>query len=185
MSIARKLFRLFKSLMEYQKIKLLLKGDLPQFEKIMNVVCRASFLWYWFFDNLSVLIKIKFINSLDFNSINRKACKFWLLGCLTGMFLAVYSMINDMKKEAELLLKAKIKPSDSADAKPSDDNAWKQEWKKLQEKKKTNLLNFIKNGGDAITASQTLGYPKRFFGFSFSESIVGLGGFTSAAITCY
>ncbi len=29
MSVARKLFRLFKSLMEYQKIRQLLKGDTP------------------------------------------------------------------------------------------------------------------------------------------------------------
>ncbi len=165
---------------------MLLKGDLPQFEKVMNVICRAAFLWYWFFDNLSVLIKIKFINSLDFDSINRKACKFWLLGCLTGMFLAIYSMVNDMKKETELLLlKAKVKPSDNSDTKAIDENAWKQELKKLREKQKTNILNLIKNGGDAITASQLLGYPKRFFGFTFSDSIVGLGGFTSAAITCY
>ena len=130
----------------------------------MNVLCRASFLWYWFFDNLSVLIKIKFINSLDFNSINKKAFKFWLLGCLIGMFLAVLGMVKDMKKEAELLLlKAKSKSvSDSTDG---DEAAWKLEWKKVQDRKKTNLLNFIKNAGDSITASQGLGYPKRFFGF--------------------
>jgi hypothetical protein len=47
------------------------------------------------------------------------------------------------------------------------------------------VLNFIKNAGDAITASQLLGYPKRFFGINFSDTVVGLGGFTSAAITCY
>ena len=167
MSVARKLFRLFKSLMEYQKIVQLLKGDLPQFEKIMNVLCRASFLWYWFFDNLSVLIKIKFINSLNFDSINRKAFKFWLLGCLIGMFLAVFAMFKDMKKEAELLLiKAKTKSvSGISDSKDGDEAAWKLEWKKVQDRKKTNLLNFIKNAGDSITASSGLGYPKRFIGF--------------------
>ena len=101
----------------------------------MNVVCRAAFLWYWFFDNLSVLIKIKFITSLDFNSINRKASKFWLLGCLVGMFQAAYAMVNDMRKEAELqVLKAKIKPSsDQSDSKAIDETQWKQEWKKIQD----------------------------------------------------
>ena len=74
-----------------------------------------------------MLIKIKFINSLQFDGINRKACKFWLVGCLIGMFLAVYSMVNDMKKEAELLLlKSKIKPaSDLSDSKAVDEAAWK------------------------------------------------------------
>ena len=130
----------------------------------MNVLCRASFLWYWFFDNLSVLIKIKFINSLDFNSINKKAFKFWLLGCLIGMFLAVLGMVKEMKKEAELLL-LKAKSKSVSDSKDGDEAAWKLEWKKVQDRKKTNLLNFIKNAGDSITASQGLGYPKRFFGF--------------------
>jgi hypothetical protein len=109
------------------------KGDSPKFEKVMNILCRASFLWYWFFDNLSVLIKIKFISSLDFNSINRKAAKFWLLGCLIGAFMAVYGMVNDMKKEAELLiLKSKIKASgESLDPKAIDEAKLDAEWKKV------------------------------------------------------
>ena len=51
--------------------------------------------------------------------------------------------------------------------------------------KKTQVLNIIKFLGDSITASQSLGYPQRFFGFNFSDGWVGCGGFTSAAITCY
>ena len=110
-----------------------MKGDSPQFEKVMNILCRAAFLWYWFFDNLSVLVKIKFINSLNFDSMNRKASKFWLIGCLIGAFMAVFGMVKDMKKEAELLiLKSKIKPSgESVDPKALDEATWKAEWKKL------------------------------------------------------
>ena len=51
--------------------------------------------------------------------------------------------------------------------------------------KKTQILNVIKNLGDSITASQSLGYPERFFGFNYSDGWVGAGGFTSAAITCW
>ena len=51
--------------------------------------------------------------------------------------------------------------------------------------KKTQILNVIKNLGDSITASQSLGYPERFFGFNYSDGWVGVGGFTSAAITCW
>jgi hypothetical protein len=47
------------------------------------------------------------------------------------------------------------------------------------------VLNIIKNLGDSITASQSLGYPNRYFGFNFSDGAVGIGGFTSAAITCF
>ena len=51
--------------------------------------------------------------------------------------------------------------------------------------KKTQILNIIKNLGDSITASQALGYPSRFLGVNFNDGLVGVGGFTSAFITCY
>jgi hypothetical protein len=51
--------------------------------------------------------------------------------------------------------------------------------------RRTNILNVIKNLGDSITASQSLGYPTRFLGVNFNDGLVGVGGFTSAAITCY
>lgn len=57
--------------------------------------------------------------------------------------------------------------------------------KAVKAAKKTQVLNIIKFLGDSITASQSLGYPQRFFGFNFSDGWVGAGGFTSAAITCY
>ena len=101
--------------------------------------------------------------------------------------MAVYGMVNDMKKEAELLiLKSKIKaPGESVDPKAIDEATWLAEWKKVQARKKTNLINLIKNLGDATTASQVLGYPKKFLGFDFSDTVVGIGGFTSAFLTCY
>lgn len=57
--------------------------------------------------------------------------------------------------------------------------------KAVKAAKKTQMLNIIKNLGDGITASQSLGYPQRFFGLNFSDGLVGVGGFSSAAITCY
>ena len=57
--------------------------------------------------------------------------------------------------------------------------------KAVKAAKKTQMLNIIKNLGDGITASQSLGYPPRFFGLNFSDGLVGVGGFSSAAITCY
>ena len=47
--------------------------------------------------------------------------------------MAVYGMVNDMKKEAELLiLKSKIKaPGESVDPKAIDEATWLAEWKKV------------------------------------------------------
>ena len=60
MSVARKLFRLFKSFNEYVKIKNILKEETPALDKTLSVLARLGFLFYWIFDNLSVLIKVKF-----------------------------------------------------------------------------------------------------------------------------
>lgn len=65
MGNARKLFRLFKSLVEYQKIQLLLKQKGPQHKKVINILCRLGFLLYWIFDNISILAKIKFFQNVD------------------------------------------------------------------------------------------------------------------------
>ena len=55
----------------------------------------------------------------------------------------------------------------------------------LKKKKVENVLNLLKNLGDMVTASQGVGLPKMLLGFDFNDGQVGLGGLTSAAITCY
>lgn len=65
MSVARKLFRLFKSFNEYVKICEIQKGKLPDFEKNLAILARLAFGFYWFFDNLSVLIKVKLLDGWD------------------------------------------------------------------------------------------------------------------------
>ena len=54
----------------------------------------------------------------------------------------------------------------------------------IKKAKAKNTLDVVKNLGDGITASQGLGYPNRFFGFNFNDGWVGVGGFTSAYISC-
>jgi hypothetical protein len=39
--------------------------------------------------------------------------------------------------------------------------------------------------GDSITSTQLLGLPKQYLGFEFNDGAVGLGGLTSALISCY
>ena len=86
MSVARKLFRLFKSFNEWVKIKAFMKQDMPSFEKNLAILTRAAFLFYWLFDNLAVLCKVKFITSLDMKETARRASKFWLLGIVLGIW---------------------------------------------------------------------------------------------------
>ena len=71
------------------------------------------------------------------------------------------------------------------DGKQDSAEDYQQALRAVRLQKKTQILNIVKNLGDSITASQALGYPSRFFGINFSDGLVGCGGFTSAAITCY
>ena len=173
MSVSRKLFRLFKSVNEIQTIMKKWQENIPTAEKALPILTRLCFLFYWFFDNLGVLIKIKFITSFDFNNALRRANKFWLL----GLFLTIVGCIKTL---SELGSKAK-----AIKAKGDDETTTKEALAKLKATRKTNILNLIKALGDSTTASQGLGYPKRFLGVEFNDGIVGIGGFTSAALTCY
>ena len=57
---------------------------------------RLAFLMYWVFDNLGILIKIKFIRIavLDLKRVVRRANQFWLLGCFLGIIHAVRNLMN-------------------------------------------------------------------------------------------
>ena len=67
MSNARKLFRMFKSLIEWQKINTLLgkaRSTAP-LKFILALIPRIAFFFYWILDTLVVLSKIKFLRNLD------------------------------------------------------------------------------------------------------------------------
>jgi hypothetical protein len=181
MAVARKLFRLAKWFNEYVTITKTLAGNTPNTDKYLTVATRLAFLLYWIFDNLGVLIKIKFINGFDLTNALRRANTFWLLGLALGIITAIRGLINNAKTEAALRAgKSKVGQDGGM-----EESKYKEEVAKSKAAKLTHILNLIKNLGDCTTASQGLGYPKRFFGFDLNDAVVGLGGFTSAAITCY
>jgi hypothetical protein len=177
MAVARKLFRLFKSFNEWIKIKEFLAGDLNKIDKYLSVATRLAFLLYWIFDNLSVLIKIKFIQGLDLASATKRACAFWLIGLVLGLIHAIRNLMQAAKEHTALLAQKSRDGMDEA--------KFKEALAKIRAKRITNQLNLIKNVGDSVTASQGLGYPKKFLGFDFNDGLCGIGGFTSAFLTCY
>jgi len=61
MTVSRKLFRLFKWLNEYVQIKKLLTSDYSKIDKCLYILTKMAFFMYWVFDNLEILIKIKFL----------------------------------------------------------------------------------------------------------------------------
>ena len=97
MGVARKLFRLFKSLNEWDTIR---KHMSDPAKNALPILARAAFLFYWLFDNLAVLIKIKFIQGWDLKSMSRRATKCWLLGIWLSILIALMDLAKVAKEEA-------------------------------------------------------------------------------------
>ena len=98
---ARKLFRLLKSVNEAKKIKDLWSQGLTT-DNMFNIVVRAFFSLYWFFDNLNILSKLKLVNN-DAKQMGKYASTFWLLGLLTNLVLLFKNLSENFKKGDDLL----------------------------------------------------------------------------------
>lgn len=129
-----------------------------------------------------MLIKVKFLTSFELKEMTRRASKCWLIGLWLSILVALIDLYKASNRQSQLLLsKANLK----GDGAKESTEQFESDMRAVKAAKKTQVLNIIKFLGDSITASQSLGYPQRFFGFNFSDGWVGCGGFTSAAITCY
>jgi hypothetical protein len=95
MTVSRKLFRLFKWLNEYVQIRKLLASDYPKIDKCLYILTKMAFFMYWVFDNLGILIKIKFLSvPIQLNNINRRASQFWLIGLVLVIIHTIRNLMN-------------------------------------------------------------------------------------------
>ena len=175
---ARKLFRLFKSVNEYQKIsKLLVKIEEDEFAFYFNVLNRLSFLGYWFFDNLQILSKINFLK-LDPKKNAKLGALFWLFGLIFALILDLRNLIKVSHEQIQI-------ENFLANCREDEVDVRKNQLKVLKQKKKEIVLNIIKTVGDMIPASQGSEVAPNIFKVNFNDGWMGLGGFISAVITSY
>ena len=120
-------------------------------EKHLQVLARLGFLFYWFFDNLSVLIKVKFLDGWDLKAMSRRASKCWLIGIWLSILVALLELYKASTKQSQLLL-SKANQAKADGAKDGQEE-WNAQMKAVRAAKKTQILNVIKNLGDSITAS--------------------------------
>ena len=104
MANARKLFRLFKSLLEYKKINALLgKADsMPVHKFILALIPRIAFFIFWFFDHLVILSKIKVLNGLDTKWIQYRWALCWTIANWVSIIGAIVELCELNKEEAKL-----------------------------------------------------------------------------------
>ena len=53
---------------------------------------RLGFLFYWVFDNLQILGRVKFFNNIDTDKAGKRASFFWLIALIFGVIVALVEM---------------------------------------------------------------------------------------------
>merc|ERR1711907_862804 len=96
MKNARKLFRLFKSVNEYQKLSQMLKeASDDDFAFLLNIL---GFFFYWIFDNLNILGAIKFLN-VDNKKHALNGARCWFFALVMALILNVRNLIKISHKQ--------------------------------------------------------------------------------------
>ncbi len=126
-------------------------------------------------------MKIKFIRGYNLENTLWRANFFWLLGLLLSIVGAIRGFLI-LAKDAAKLKEGKSRVGQEGGM---TETAYKEAVSKLKATRTTHIFTLIKALGDCTTASQGLALPKKILGFDFNDAVVGIGGFTSAALTCY
>lgn len=128
-----------------------------------------------------VLNKIKFFPNLDLKRISLNAGRVWFAALFFMAWQAVMGLMKCAKEEAKLKMdKAKVGQEGGMDA-----TQFAEAVKKAKAKRTTQTVNLVKACCDSISASQAAGYPQQFFGRNINDGFCGVGGFTSAFLTCW
>jgi len=113
MGNARKMFRLFKSLLEYQKINAMLgKADSTQVHKfILALIPRIAFFFFWLFDHLIILSKIGFLTNVDLKWVTSCWAKCWVVANTVSIVGAVVDLVELAKDEAKIVAQKRFQQS--------------------------------------------------------------------------
>jgi hypothetical protein len=179
---------------EYKKINEILgKADNMALHKlILALIPRIAFFFYWIFDSLIVLAKIKFLNNVDAKWITHKWALCWTVANFTGIIGHIVELVEIGKDEAKLIAQKRVASqgagsqidSVNGQQKTSVDEI-KQKQRDLAKKKFAQCLGIIAKTGDSITSTNILGWDANYLGYKFNNGWIGLGGFTSACISSY
>ena len=178
MADARKLFRLFKWVNEYQKTMEFLDqppADWDEKDLILNILARVSFSVYWIFDNLFILSKLKVIRQ-NTDGFRVASAFFWWLGLLFNLVIA-FLKLSTLKIEENSLIKL-------SEQNPEKSGALKDRFSLIKKIRNTQYRAIIKSLGDLITSAAGWGIGEQF-GMHFNDAHIGIGGSVSALITCW
>ncbi|CAG9317210.1 unnamed protein product [Blepharisma stoltei] len=172
---ARKIFRLWKSVHEYDSmVKLLQNAGLDNTQRALQFLSRLAFFFYWLFDNLAILSQIKFIKR-NTPKLTKSAMTCWFIALVFTLINLLRNLAINLSRDAKFKL-----PS-------TDQNAatTKQTLDALKGARSQIYINLVKTLGDMIPAASGAQVPMKILGKNFSEKWIGFGGLVSALISCY
>lgn len=88
---ARKLFRIFKSIDEYQAIIHLIFYGEEEISTLFKILSKLLYFFYWIFDNLSVAAKIKLFK-LNWKKFHQIGLKLRFMALIVSIFTFVYQI---------------------------------------------------------------------------------------------
>jgi hypothetical protein len=178
MATARKLFRLFKWIIEYQKISKLVKNHPADGEPIdlaLAVLTRLGFFGFWWFDNLWVCAHVGLLKR-DKTPLKKP-------GMLSWFFALIFSILAQIRKLGKINADKASILKVIRDA-PGKKEKFQEKLNSLDKAKFTCYKTLVKNFSDMITASAASGMAEKV-GIKWSDAAIGFGGSLSALLTCY
>ena len=104
---SRKIFRLFKSVNEYQVLYKKINGDLiwqpNKAPIVIEILSKLGFFFYWIFDNIQILANIKFIQA-DPQYHLKIASWGWLIGIVFALIknlMDLTKLLNEKQKQGK------------------------------------------------------------------------------------
>lgn len=182
----RKIIRLLKFLTELEKLEKLLAA--PQStQQQLGIVAAIGMFNYWFFDNLTYLVKGGMIK--DNPNYAKWSMLGWNVGITCQMILDSQAFVSSLDKERALrqqlglpatgLLDMEMLQTLPASSIANDPNSTsRQELVKLYSARVNLLLNFVKNGGDWLISANPV-YLPQLIGRPLSDGVTALAGVVS------
>lgn len=131
---------------------------------LLEVLSKFGYFFYWIFDNLGIMSRLKLVN-LDSTNMNKYAALSWFAGTvlvLMKQLIDLNVLLSDKKKQD---------PSKTDEA---------------LDKKIFNLyINILGKVGDVFPSAQGSNISVLLYGKPFSEITVGFGGMIAALVALY
>lgn len=168
---ARQVFRLFKSLREVRRIKLVLNDKRhSRYERFLLVFSRASFLLYWAMDNLALLSDLRVIR-LPKVFFTRPGASLWYIGLTLNILYLTRVLFQSYEDEALIKENFVGNATQKGAVEKLDFLTLKRYWL---------LSHYLRSIGDMIPASNAALIPYNFLGKQLSKKWVGIAGVLSA-----